>query len=101
MPDDSMRTVVVALGAGIGVTLAKVGAAVFTGSTAMAAEAAHSLADNANDLSLFIAQRRSSRPPDDQHPLGYGREAYFWALIAALGVFVAGRRSPCGTASRS
>jgi divalent metal cation (Fe/Co/Zn/Cd) transporter len=37
-----------------------------------------------------VAQRRSSRPPDDQHPLGYGREAYFWALIAALGAFVAG-----------
>ena len=90
MPNDSMRTVLVALGAGIGVTLAKVGAAVFTGSTALAAEAAHSLADNANDLSLLIAQRRSSRPPDDQHPLGYGREAYFWALIAALGVFVGG-----------
>jgi divalent metal cation (Fe/Co/Zn/Cd) transporter len=32
---------------------------------------------------------RSSRPADDQHPLGYGREAYFWALIAALGVFAA------------
>jgi divalent metal cation (Fe/Co/Zn/Cd) transporter len=44
----------------------------------------------ANDLALFIAQRRSSRPPDDQHPLGYWREAYFWALIAALGAFVAG-----------
>jgi cation diffusion facilitator family transporter len=90
MPNDSMRTVLVALGAGIGVTLAKIGAAVFTGSTALAAEAAHSLADNANDLSLLIAQRRSSRPPDDQHPLGYGREAYFWALIAALGVFIGG-----------
>jgi Cation efflux family len=56
----------VALGAGIGVTLAKVGAAVFTGSTALAAEAAHLLADNANDLCPLIAQRRSSRPPDDQ-----------------------------------
>jgi cation diffusion facilitator family transporter len=82
--------VVVALGAGIGVTLAKVAAAAFTGSTALAAEAAHSLADNASDLSLFIAQRRSSRPADDQHPVGYGREAYFWALIAGLGAFVAG-----------
>jgi cation diffusion facilitator family transporter len=90
MPDDSTRTVLVALGAGLGVTLAKVGAAVFTGSTALAAEAAHSLADNANDLSLFIAQRRSSRGPDARHPLGYGREAYFWALLAALGVFVTG-----------
>jgi cation diffusion facilitator family transporter len=90
MPDDSMRTVLVALGAGVAVALAKVGAAVFTGSAAMAAEASHSLADTANDLFLFIAQRRSSRHADDRHPLGYGREAYFWALIAALGVFVAG-----------
>jgi cation diffusion facilitator family transporter len=90
MPDESTRTVLVALGAGFAVALAKVGAAVVTGSTAMAAEAAHSLADTGNDLFLFIAQRRSSRPPDDRHPLGYGREAFFWALIAALGVFVAG-----------
>ena len=90
MPNDSMRTVLVALGSGVGVALAKVGVAVFTGSSAMAAEAAHSLADTANDLFLFVAQRRSTRRPDDRHPLGYGREAYFWALIAALGVFVAG-----------
>jgi len=90
MSDDSMRAVLIALGAGVGVALAKVGAAVFTGSSAMAAEASHSLSDTANDLFLFIAQRRSSRHPDDRYPLGYGREAYFWALIAALGVFVAG-----------
>ncbi len=90
MPDESTRTVLVSLGSSLGVALAKVGAAVVTGSAAMAAEAAHSLADTANDLCLFIAQRRSSRPADDQHPLGYGREAYFWALLAALGVFVAG-----------
>ncbi len=88
MPNDSTRTVLVALGSGLGVALAKVGAAVITGSTALAAEAAHSLADSGNDLSLFVAQRRSSRPADDQHLLGYGREAYFWALIAGLGVFV-------------
>jgi cation diffusion facilitator family transporter len=90
MPNDSMRTVLVALGSGLAVALAKVGVAVVTGSSAMAAEAAHSLGDSANDLFLFVAQRRSSRRPDDRHPLGYGREAYFWALIAALGVFVAG-----------
>jgi cation diffusion facilitator family transporter len=88
MPNDSTRTVLVALGSGLGVALAKLGAAVFTGSAALAAEAAHSLADSGNDLSLFVAQRRSSRHPDEQHPLGYGRDAYFWALIAALGVFV-------------
>jgi cation diffusion facilitator family transporter len=90
MPNDSLRTVLVAIGADLGVALAKVGAAVFTGSSAMAAEASHSLADTANDVFLLLAQRRGSRPSDDQHPLGYGREAYFWALIAALGVFIAG-----------
>jgi len=88
MADDSTRTVLVALGAGLGVALAKVAAAAFTGSAALAAEAAHSLADSGNDLFLFVAQRRGNRPADDQHPLGYGREAYFWALIAAIGVFV-------------
>ena len=79
-----------ALGAGIGVALAKVVAAVVTASPAMAAEAAHSLADTANDLFLVVAQHRSARPPDKRHPFGYGKEAYFWALIAALGVFIAG-----------
>jgi cation diffusion facilitator family transporter len=90
MPTDSARTVLVALLAGLAVALAKVAAAVISGSTAMAAEASHSLADTANDLFLLVAQRRSTRPRDKRHPFGYGREAYFWALIAALGVFVAG-----------
>jgi divalent metal cation (Fe/Co/Zn/Cd) transporter len=54
----------------------------------MAAESAHSLADTANDLFLLAGQRRSRRPPDDQRSLGYGREAYFWALMAAVGVLV-------------
>jgi cation diffusion facilitator family transporter len=90
MPDESTRTVLVALGAGLAVALAKVAAAAVTSSPAMAAEASHSLADTANDLFLLIAQRRSSRPRDEKHPFGYGREAYFWALIAALGVFIAG-----------
>jgi cation diffusion facilitator family transporter len=88
MANDSTRTVLVAIGADLGVALAKVGTAVFTGSSAVAAGAAEALADTANDVFLLIAQRRGSRPADDQHPLGYGREAYFWALIAALGVFV-------------
>ncbi|HTT27910.1 MAG TPA: cation diffusion facilitator family transporter [Solirubrobacteraceae bacterium] len=79
-----------ALGAGLGIALAKAGAAALTGSAALAAEAAHSLADTANDLFLLVAQRRSIRPPNDRHPLGYGREAYFWALIAACAAFVAG-----------
>jgi len=90
MKSESTRTVLVSLMAGFGVALAKVGAAVFTGSSAMAAEASHSLADIANDLFLLVAQRRGARDRDDRHPLGYGREAYFWSLLAAIGVLVAG-----------
>jgi len=88
--DESTRTVLVALGAGLGVALSKAGAATVTGSSALAAEAAHSLADTANDLFLLVAQRRSTVPANERHPLGYGREAYFWALIAACAAFVAG-----------
>ncbi len=87
---ESTRTVFVAIGADLGVGLAKVVAAVFTGSSAMAAAASDSLADTANGLFLLLAQRRGGRPADDGHPLGHGREAYFWALFAGLGVFVAG-----------
>jgi cation diffusion facilitator family transporter len=90
MPNESTRTVLVAIGADLGVALAKVVAAVFTGSSAVAAAASESLADTANDLFLLLAQHRSSRRADDQHALGYGREAYFWALLAGLGVFAGG-----------
>jgi divalent metal cation (Fe/Co/Zn/Cd) transporter len=74
MPNDSMRTVLVALGSGLAVAVAKAVVAVVTGSAAMAAEASHSLADTANDLFLFVAQRRSTRGPDDRHPLGTGEK---------------------------
>ncbi len=90
MPNDSTRTVLVAIGADLGVALAEVGTAVFTGSSAVAAGAAEALADTANDVFLLIAQRRAAARPTTSIPLGYGREAYFWALIAALGVFHTG-----------
>ena len=61
-----------------------------TGSASILAEAAHSWADTGNEIFLLIAYRRSRRPRDHAHPLGYGREAYVWSLLAALGLFVAG-----------
>jgi len=90
IPDETTSTVLVALAADVAVALAKVGVVVFTGSSAVAADAAESLADTTNDLFLLLAQRRSGRRADDAHALGYGREAYFWALLAGLGVFVGG-----------
>jgi cation diffusion facilitator family transporter len=56
----------------------------------MLAEAAHSWADTGDAVTLLVANRRSYRPPDRAHPLGQGREAYVWSLLAALGLFVAG-----------
>jgi len=84
------RTLLVALGADLGTAFAQVGAAVLTGSPAVAATASESVADTANDLFLLLAQRRGGRRADEQHALGYGREAYFWALLAGLGVFFGG-----------
>ena len=87
---ESVRTVVVALAANLGIALAKLVAALLSRSSAMVAEALHALADAGNQVLLLVAQRRSARPPDQRHPMGHGREAYFWALIASLGVFVTG-----------
>jgi cation diffusion facilitator family transporter len=89
-PSESFRTVVVAMLANAGVALAKLAAGLFTGSSAMLAEAIHAGADTGNEALLLIAERRGARPPDDQHPLGHGREAYFWALLASLLVFLTG-----------
>ncbi len=87
---ESSFTVFVAFAANLAVATAKTVAAVVSGSASMTAEAAHSWADTGNQGFLMIANRRSSRPPDAERPLGYGREAYVWSLLAAVGLFVVG-----------
>src|SRR6266581_4304167 len=87
---ESLTTVLVAFGANVLVAVAKSVAATVTGSASLVAEAAHSWADTGNEIFLLIANRRSRRPPDAAHSLGYGREAYVWSLLAAVGLFVAG-----------
>ena len=88
--DQSTRTVVVALATNLGVAVAKSVASVLSRSASMTAEAAHSWADTGNQAFLLIADRRSRRAPDARHPMGYGREAYVWSLLAAVGLFVVG-----------
>jgi cation diffusion facilitator family transporter len=87
---ETLRTVVVAGLANIVVMLAKLVAGVLTGSSAMLAEAAHSFADTLNQIFLFTSVRKGARPADREHPFGYGQERYFWSLLAAFGIFVAG-----------
>lgn len=83
-------TVIIAFVANILVAIAKSVAALLTGSASMVAEAAHSWADAGNEIFLLIADRRSARPKDSRHPLGFGREAYVWSMFAAVGIFTAG-----------
>ena len=87
---ESTLTVLVAFGANFAIAAAKTAAAAVSGSASMLAEAAHSWADTGNEVFLLIANRRSARPADDRHPLGHGREAYVWSLLAAIGLFVVG-----------
>jgi cation diffusion facilitator family transporter len=79
-----------ALAANILVAAAKIVGGALTGSSAMLAESAHSLADTLNESFLLTALRRSARPADERHPFGYGKERFFWSLLAAVGIMVAG-----------
>jgi cation diffusion facilitator family transporter len=87
---ESRTTVLIAFAANLLVAIAKSVAAAVTASASLVAEAAHSWADTGNQVFLLVAARRARRPPDRAHPLGHGREAYVWSLLAAIGLFVAG-----------
>ena len=83
-------TVHVALAANLVIAVAKVVGGVLSGSSALLSEAAHSVADSLNEVFLLASLRRSRRRPDTAHPFGYGKERYFWSLLAAVGIFVMG-----------
>lgn len=72
------------------VAITKFAAALFTGSSAMFSEAVHSMVDTSNELVLIYGVRRGTRPPDEAHPFGHGRELYFWSFIVTLLIFTLG-----------
>lgn len=84
------RTVIIAGAANILVGLAKLAAGILSGSSAMLAEAAHSAADTLDQAFLLTSLRQADRPADRKHPFGHGQERYFWSLLAAFGIFIAG-----------
>lgn len=86
----STKAVLAALAANLGIAVSKAGAAVFTGSGSMLAEAIHSFADCINQILLLWGIKRSARPADAEHPLGYGKEMYFWSFFVVLLLFTMG-----------
>ncbi|MEU6949807.1 cation diffusion facilitator family transporter [Streptomyces sp. NPDC046316] len=87
---ESTFTVIVAAVANLGIAAAKAVAGVVSGSSAMLSEAAHSVADTVTEVMLLTALKRSEKPADEDHPLGYAGERYVWALLAAVATFVGG-----------
>jgi cation diffusion facilitator family transporter len=88
--DESLGSVFAALAANTAIATAKGTAAALTGSPALLAETLHTVADAGNEVLLYVAIRRSRQPADSTHPFGYGPERYYWALLAAIGMFLVG-----------
>jgi cation diffusion facilitator family transporter len=86
----SRKTVLIALVANAVVAVAKLAAGLVSGSTAMLAEAAHSLADTVNQAFLLASIRLAKRDPTEEQPFGHGRQRFIWTFLAAVGMFVAG-----------
>jgi cation diffusion facilitator family transporter len=86
----SKKVIYAALLGNLLVALTKFGAAWWTGSSAMLSEAIHSVVDTANQVLLLYGMQRAAKPPDQRHPLGHGRELYFWSFIVALLMFTLG-----------
>ncbi len=86
----SLRAILFALGANTGIAITKFGAAVYTGSGAMLAEAIHSVADCANQLLLLVGMRQARRPESAEHPFGHHRVVYYWSMMVALLLFFVG-----------
>jgi cation diffusion facilitator family transporter len=84
------RAIIAALGANLGIAVAKFVGFVITGSSSMLAEAAHSVADSGNQGLLLFGGRRARRAATEEHPFGYGRDRYFYAFVVALVLFTLG-----------
>lgn len=87
---NSTQAILYAFSANLGIAAAKTGAALWTGSGSLLAEAIHSFADCGNQVLLLIGMKRSEKEATRKHPMGYGRESYIWSLMVAIILFSVG-----------
>ncbi len=87
---DSIKSILFALAANLAIAIAKLIAAILTGSGSMMAESIHSLADCTNQLLLLLGIKHAKRPPSPDYPLGFGKAIYFWSFLVALILFSMG-----------
>ena len=90
MAGESKRAVIAAIVGNLAIAISKFVAAAFSGSAAMLSEAIHSLVDSGNDGLMLYGIRRAAKPPDADHPFGYGHELYFWTLVVGVLIFAIG-----------
>ncbi|KAJ3031553.1 UNVERIFIED_CONTAM: hypothetical protein HDU68_002651 [Siphonaria sp. JEL0065] len=88
--EGSHKVVMLAMASNGTMFVAKLYAAVVSGSASMFAEALHSLADLLNEMLLMIGIRRSLKEPDANHPYGFSSERTAWALVSGVGIFFLG-----------
>jgi cation diffusion facilitator family transporter len=89
-PSGTKTVIYAALVGNLLVAITKFIAFGLTGSSAMLSEGVHSVVDTGNELLLLYGLRRSRVRADVEHPLGHGRELYFWSFIVAVLVFALG-----------
>ncbi|MVF11688.1 cation diffusion facilitator family transporter [Ketobacter sp. MCCC 1A13808] len=87
---DSLKSILFALFANAAIAVAKLVAAIITGSGAMMAESIHSFADAGNQSLLILGLKLAKSPPSEDYPLGYGKAIYFWSFIVAIILFSLG-----------
>jgi cation diffusion facilitator family transporter len=90
MASESKKLILLALSANVGIAVTKFVAAAISGSTAMLAEAIHSVADTGNQLFLLRGDSVSRYKADVTHPFGRGKSMYFWSFMVAVALFVGG-----------
>ena len=87
MVRSSKKAVYAALFGNLSIAIAKLIAAILTGSTAMFAETLHSISDTFNQVLLLFGIKTSTKAATEQHPFGYGKEQFFWSFVVATMLF--------------